>query len=155
MARLYLRTQGARAELLEKTVMDALQVQAIISDLYQGYSNDEQDKWDQGAAKFHGAGDSYDSTVFARGDKRAANYGTSIGYYCRRKRTVNIATALASGNTEANYNTVLKNIKIIYAQATIRYAWLIDRDVVEGTDYREHQAEGLGVFQSHCAVGQI
>ena len=58
-----------------------------------------------------------------------------------------IATALVSGKTEANYNTVLENIKIIYAQATIRYAWLIDRDVVEGTDYREHQAEGLAFFR--------
>ena len=135
---------GARAELLEKTVMDALQVQAIISDLYQGYSNNDQDKWDQGAAKFHGAGDSYDSTVFARGDKRGANYGTMNGDVA--KANWNIATALASGKSEANYNTVLKNIKVIYAQATIRYAWLIDRDVVEGTDYREHQAEGLAFF---------
>jgi hypothetical protein len=136
---------GARAELLEKTVMDALQVQAIISDLYQGYSSDDQDKWDQGAAKFHGAGDSYDSTVFARGDKRGANYGTLFGNVAKANK--NIATALASGKTEANYNEVLKNIKIIYAQATIRYAWLIDRDVVEGTDYREHQAEGLAFFR--------
>ena len=136
---------GARAELLEKTVMDALQVQAIISDLYQGYSNDDQDKWDQGAAKFHGAGDSYDSTVFARGDKRGANYNTLFGNVAKANK--NIATALASGNTVANYETVLKNIKIIYAQATIRYAWLIDRDVVEGTDYREHQAEGLAFFR--------
>ena len=137
---------GARAELLEKTVMDALQVQAIISDLYQGYSNDDQDKWDQGAAKFHGAGDSYGSTVFARGDKRAANYNTwQSGTVAKANK--NIATALASGKTVANYNTVLKNIEIIYAQATIRYAWLIDRDVVEGTDYREHQAEGLAFFR--------
>jgi hypothetical protein len=138
---------GARAELLEKTVMDALQVQAIISDLYQGYSNDDQDKWDQGAAKFHGAGDSYDSTVFARGDKRAANYGTPQSGTTVAKANSAIATALVSGKTEANYNTVLKNIQIIYAQATIRYAWLIDRDVVEGTDYREHQAEGLAFFR--------
>ena len=137
---------GARAELLEKTVMDALQVQAIISDLYQGYSSDDQDKWDQGAAKFHGAGDSYGSTVFARGDKRAANYNTLQSGNVAKANSA-IATALASGNTEANYNTVLKNIKIIYAQATIRYAWLIDRDVVEGTDYREHQAEGLAFFR--------
>ena len=122
---------GARAELLEKTVMDALQVQAIISDLYQGYSNDDEEKWDQGAAKFHGAGDSYDSTVFARGDKRGANYGTMNGDVAKANK--NIATALASGRSEANYNTVVKNIKVIYAQATIRYAWLIDRDVVEGT----------------------
>ena len=140
---------GARAELLEKTVMDALQVQAIISDLYQGYKNNDLDKWDQGAAKFHGAGDSYDSTVFARGDKRGANYGTLFGNVAKANK--NIATALVSGKTEAtreaNYNTVLKNIKIIYAQATIRYAWLIDRDVVEGTDYREHQAEGLAFFR--------
>ena len=136
---------GARAELLEKTVMDALQVQAIISDLYQGYKNNDLDKWDQGAAKFHGAGDSYHSTVFARGDKRGANYGTLFGNVAKANK--NIATALASGNTEANYLTVLKNIKIIYAQATIRYAWLIDRDVVEGTDYREHQAEGLAFFR--------
>jgi len=140
---------GARAELLEKTVMDALQVQAIISDLYQGYSSndqDKQDKWDQGAAKFHGAGDSYGSTVFARGDKRAANYNTLQSGNVAKANSA-IATALALGNTEANYNTVLKNIKIIYAQATIRYAWLIDRDVVEGTDYREHQAEGLAFFR--------
>jgi len=137
---------GARAELLEKTVMDALQVQAIISDLYQGYKNNKQDKWDQGAAKFHGAGDSYDSTVFARGDKRGANYGTTQSGNVA-KANKNIATALASGKTEANYNTVLNNIKVIYAQATIRYAWLIDRDVVEGTDYRKHQAEGLAFFR--------
>ena len=137
---------GARAELLEKTVMDALQVQAIISDLYQGYKNEDQDKWDQGAAKFHGAGDSYDSTVFARGDKRAANYATTQSGNVAKANSA-IATALASGETEANYNTVLKHIKIIYAQATIRYAWLIDRDVVEGTDYREHQAEGLAFFR--------
>ena len=90
---------GARAELLEKTVMDALQVQAIISDLYQGYSNDDQDKWDQGAAKFHGAGDSYDSTVFARGDKRAANYGTLQSGTVAKANSA-IATALASGNTD-------------------------------------------------------
>ena len=140
---------GARAELLEKTIMDALQVQAIVSDLYQGYSNSDQEKWDQGAAKFHGAKDSYGSTVFARGDKRGANYGTKWNNVA--KTNTNIAKALAdglaNGPSEADYNEVLKQIKVIYAQSTIRYAWLIDRDVVEGTEYREHQAEGLAFFR--------
>ena len=146
---------GARVELLEKTIMDALQVQAIVSDLYQGYSNSDQEKWDQGAAKFHGAKDSYGSTVFARGDKRGANYGTGNNV---AKTNTNIAKALAdglaNGPSEADYNKVLKQIKVIYAQSTIRYAWLIDRDVVEGTEYREHQAEGLAFFRV-IGVGQI
>ena len=138
---------GARAEMVEKTILDGLQTQLILSDLYNGWKNSDSAKWDQGAAKFHGASDSYESTIFSRGDKRGANYGTmsSDGIANANKK---IATALAAaGKSEVQYNEIMKQFKVIYAQATIRYAWLIDQDVVEGTDYHEHQAEGLAFFR--------
>lgn len=54
-----LSNSARRAEVLEKTIMDAIAVQAIISDLWLGKGgnggNVDRAKWDAGAARFIGA----------------------------------------------------------------------------------------------------
>ena len=40
---------------------------------------------------------------------------------------------------------------MIYAQATLRYAYLVDRDLADGHAYEEHQAEGLAFYNTISA----
>ena len=73
---------SARNEIIEKTLMDALAVQCIHDDLAHAATaaHSAADKrlfFDHAAAKFLGTSTARGSTVFARGNKRGLNYGTT------------------------------------------------------------------------------
>jgi hypothetical protein len=84
---------SARAEIIEKTLMDALAVQLILNDLEHAidtahsHSDDERRVFvDHAAAKFLGTANARSSTVFERGNKRGLNYGTTDGAQLRREQ---------------------------------------------------------------------
>lgn len=145
---------SARAEIIEKTLMDALAVQLIIDDLEHAVAVDASDVderrafVDHAAAKFLGTANTRSSaTVFARGNKRGLNYGTA-DENDNSDASMAILTALKTCATNVNTcaNEVEKvklQIKVIYAQATLRYAKLVGDDIADASEYAEHQAEGM------------
>lgn len=150
---------SARAEIIEKTLMDALAVQLILDDLEHaidtthGHGDDEK-KWfiDHAAAKFLGTASKRDSsTVFARGHKRGQNYGTMTNDGLNAKANVAILTALKAckdnpSGCATQVEIIKRQIKVIYAQATLRYAKLVGDDIADASPYEEHQAEGMAFF---------
>jgi len=146
---------AARAEIIEKTIRDAVATQTILSDLYRGtlaIDASTRRLWDAGAAKFLGTEGARGSTVYNRADKRGANYGTLDGVTSKANKA--ILTALTLGATAsdtssrtAQYHIIVTQIKVIYAQCTLRYAFLIDADVIGALDHAEHQAEGMAFWR--------
>jgi len=150
---------SARAEIIEKTLMDALAVQLILDDLEHAidtdhsHTDDEKKLFiDHAAAKFLGtASKRTSSTVFARGNKRGQNYGTMADDGINAKANVAILTALKACKTSpsgcaAQVEIIKRQIKVIYAQATLRYAKLVGDDIADASSYEEHQAEGMAFF---------
>ena len=147
---------SARAEIIEKTLMDALAVQLILDDLENAIDTTDTDKkkWfiDHAAAKFLGtASKRSSSTVFARGNKRGQNYGTMANDGINAKTNVAILTALKACKTSPSgcatqVEIIKRQIKVIYAQATLRYAKLVGDDIADASPYEEHQAEGMAFF---------
>ena len=128
-------TAGAKAEAIEKTIMDSIAMQSIITDLeHAGHGEHDETPaqknayWDSAAAKYFGTtARSY--TIYARADKRGRNFGQmetgSVSGTEVSKVNKNILAAFNSGPSEANMNTIIKNLKVIYTQATLRYAYLV------------------------------
>ena len=115
-------------------------------------TNDEK-KWfiDHAAAKFLGTASKRTSTVFARGNKRGQNYGTMADDGLNAKANVAILTALKAckdspSDCADNVDIIKRQIKVIYAQATLRYAKLVGDDIADASPYEEHQAEGMAFF---------
>jgi len=46
----------------------------------------------------------------------------------------------------AQVEIIKRQIKVIYAQATLRYAKLVGDDIADASSYEEHQAEGMAFF---------
>eukprot|EP00352_Strombidinopsis_acuminata_P009530 CAMPEP_0176365306 /NCGR_PEP_ID=MMETSP0126-20121128/20372_1 /TAXON_ID=141414 ORGANISM="Strombidinopsis acuminatum, Strain SPMC142" /NCGR_SAMPLE_ID=MMETSP0126 /ASSEMBLY_ACC=CAM_ASM_000229 /LENGTH=1031 /DNA_ID=CAMNT_0017722243 /DNA_START=72 /DNA_END=3167 /DNA_ORIENTATION=- len=153
-----IRNAGARAEIIEKTTMDFIAIQAMFSDFHHATNADHTEKnrrafWDAGAAKFMGTDNARRFTVYRRSNLRGANFGTLEADGVTAKATKAIVTALVAGSTASTLAlrldalaTVRLQINVIYAQATLRYAWIVDRDLAEGREYAEHQAEGLAFY---------
>ena len=55
------------------------------------------------------------------------------------KANVAVLAELKKGPKETTYNAIMKQIQIIYAQASLRYAFLVDRDLAGNNGYDEHQ----------------
>ena len=132
------RSNDARRELVDKTAKDAASVQAVISDLYKATLKDpgtdpSVDRyWDHGAAKYIGTATDRDSTIYARADKRGANFDAVDGSDVAFTNIV-ILRALEVGRDattvsqrQAQYDIIVKQIQVIYAQCALRYARLID-----------------------------
>ena len=158
---------GARAELIEKTIMDSVAMQAMLSDLnhatmpaghvHDGHTHTAETKrayWDAGAAKFLGSTLGAKYTIYERGNKRGANYGTLDTDGVTAKANKAIVQALVTGATgnDAVRTTALATVRgqlnVIYTQASLRYAWLVDRDLANGHAYSEHQAEGMAFYNN-------
>jgi hypothetical protein len=149
---------SARAEIIEKTLMDALAVQLILNDLEHAtdtahsHSDDEKRVFvDHAAAKFLGTANARSSTVFERGNKRGLNYGTTDGTNSVASKAILAALkACAEATTDAartaQVEIIKRQIKVIYAQATLRYAKLVGDDIADASAYEEHQAEGMAFF---------
>ena len=153
---------SARNEIIEKTLMDALAVQCIHDDLAHAATTahsaaDKRLFFDHAAAKFLGTSTARGSTVFARGNKRGLNYGTapdginsaaSLAILDALKTGAAVSGNLAADDTAraAQIAIVTRQIKIIYSQATLRYAKLVNDDLAENNPFAEHQAEGMAFF---------
>ena len=153
-------TAGAKAEAIQKTIMDSIAMQSIITDLeHAGHAEHGETPaqknayWDSAAAKYFGTTAARSSTIYARADKRGKNFGqmeagSISGEGEVSKVNKNILAAFNSGPSEANMNTIIKNLKVIYTQATLRYAYLVNEDLAEATDWNEHQAEGFAFYNN-------
>ena len=118
--------------------------------------DDAQHAWDEGWAFYHGPDDAdadFDGCgPFATAAKRGGNFGTGDA--------TNIATLAAMNDGLAALKAedmqgvidardeVLKNVVIVYSQASVRYAskMTVDLDEANG-DYDKHQAEGHAFFR--------
>ena len=124
--------------------------------------DDAQHAWDEGWAFYHGPDDSnadYDGCgPYATADKRAGNFGTTNS---DGTAATNVATLAAmnagltamqnedmQGLVEAR-DEILKNIIIVYSQASVRYASKMTDDLAAGdaSDYDKHQAEGHAFYR--------
>ena len=125
-------------------------------------TDDAQHAWDEGWAFYHGPDDSdhdYDGCgPYATADKRAGNFGTDNA---DGTAATNVATLAAmnaglaamqsedmQGLVDAR-DEVLKNIIIVYSQASVRYASKMADDLAAGdtSDYDKHQAEGHSFYR--------
>ena len=124
--------------------------------------DDAQHAWDEGWAFYHGPDDSnadYDGCgPYATADKRAGNFGTANA---DGTSATNVATLAAMNNgLTAMQNEdmqglvdardeILKNIIIVYSQASVRYASKMTDDLAAGDsdDYDKHQAEGHAFYR--------
>ena len=148
---------SARNEIIETTLMDALAVQCIHDDLAHAATTahsaaDKRLFFDHAAAKFLGTSTARGSTVFAQGNKRGLNYGTAPDGI-NSAASLAILSALKTGAAAttdtaraAQIAIVTRQIKIIYSQATLRYAKLVNDDLAENNPFAEHQAEGMAFF---------
>ena len=124
--------------------------------------DDAQHAWDEGWAFYHGPDDAdhdYDGCgPYATADKRAGNFGTDNA---DGTAATNVATLAAmnaglaamqsedmQGLVDAR-DEILKNIVIVYSQASVRYASKMTDDLAAGdtSDYDKHQAEGHSFYR--------
>eukprot|EP00955_Chlamydomonas_euryale_P054086 355679-Chlamydomonas_euryale.AAC.7 len=136
---------AAKNEMVEKTAMDAIPVQAIWS-LTAG--TNPQD-WEQAAALYIGRETT--SAPYERANKRAANFGTTDGNSDEAVANSRIVRALQTP-TAANSEVIAKNLKVTYTQAALRYAYFLDqdlknRDANTTTAITEHRAEGQAFYR--------
>ena len=113
--------------------------------------------WDEGWAFYHGAEPG--CSPWATGNSRAGNFGTTgaDGSTALANEAILAAMiegrdALVAGNAASAPSAtdeVVRGIMIIYSQATIRYASLIEGDLAEDDEALAaiHQAEGLAFFR--------
>tara|TARA_B100000700_G_scaffold115675_1_gene130101 strand:- start:3229 stop:4488 length:1260 start_codon:yes stop_codon:yes gene_type:complete len=118
--------------------------------------DDAQHAWDEGWAFYHGPDDSdhdYDGCgPFATAAKRGGNFGTGDATNVATLAAMNAGlTALENEDMQGVIDArdaVLKQIVIVYSQASVRYAskMTVDLDEANG-DYDKHQAEGHAFFR--------
>ncbi len=124
--------------------------------------DDAQHAWDEGWAFYHGPDDSnadYDGCgPYATADKRAGNFGTTNDDGTALTNVATLAamkdglTALQNEDMQGVIDArdeVLKNIIIVYSQASVRYASKMTDDLAAGdaADYDKHQAEGHAFYR--------
>eukprot|EP00955_Chlamydomonas_euryale_P091492 364630-Chlamydomonas_euryale.AAC.3 len=146
MTKAFQQEPAAKNEMVEKTAMDAIPVQAIWS-LTAG--TNPQD-WEQAAALYVGKVTA--SAPYERANKRAANFGTTEGNSDEAVANAQIVRALQQAPSDANSKTIAKNLKITYAQASLRYAYFLDQDLKNTnanttTAITEHRAEGQAFYR--------
>ncbi|MEM9566357.1 MAG: FEA1-related lipoprotein, partial [Actinomycetota bacterium] len=113
--------------------------------------------WDEGWAFYHGSEPS--CAPFGTGNSRAGNFGTTGSDGETAQANELILQAMIDGRDAlldeniAGAGTAaadaIKGLAIVYSQATIRYASLIEGDLADGDDAKakEHQAEGLAFWR--------
>lgn len=148
--------------MLEKTAVDAVSVNAMLSDLYKatlGTDAIARRHWDAGAAKFIGdnmarSNTTYNvvlsSTVYDRANFRAQNYGTVLtdGRTANaNKKVIDALTAGAAATSTSlrvvEFQKIVAQVKVIYAQCTLRYAFFLDQN----PDDLGNQAEGQAFWR--------
>ena len=124
--------------------------------------DDAQHAWDEGWAFYHGPDDSnadYDGCgPYATADKRAGNFGTTNSDGTAATNVATLAamnaglTAMQNEDMQGLVDArdeILKNIVIVYSQASVRYASKMTDDLADGdtSDYDKHQAEGHAFYR--------
>jgi hypothetical protein len=114
-----------------------------------------QHAWDEGWAFYHGLDEYKSCSPYATGDKRAGNFatadadGTALANAAILQAMNDGLAALKAEDLEgatAARDDVVKNLVIIYSQATIRYAHKMNTDdTVEAA--QTHQAEGYSFWR--------
>ena len=120
-------------------------------------ADDAQHAWDEGWAFYHGPDDSnhdYDGCgPYATAAKRGGNFGTGDATNIATLAAMNAGlTALQNEDMQGVVDArdeVLKNIVIVYSQASVRYASKMTVDLAAGdtADYDKHQAEGHAFYR--------
>ncbi len=119
--------------------------------------DDAQHAWDEGWAFYHGPDDAdadYDGCgPFATAAKRGGNFGTGDATNIATLAAMNDGlTALKNEDMQGVIDArdeVLKNVVIVYSQASVRYASKMTEDLDAGdtADYDKHQAEGHAFYR--------
>jgi hypothetical protein len=109
---------AAKAEMIEKTVLDMVTALAVIV-------NAEVGNLDKTAAYFYGASGKSAYTIYGRAEQRCANYGTCTG----QGGEAAVNTAIGQALQVDDYGTVIKYIKVLYCQNVLRSANKIDQNM--------------------------
>lgn len=150
---------GVRIQATQKGVQNQVMVAWAIHEMVAAMAkaadgnfdlaNGAPHNWDEAWAFYHGV-DPVNSP-YSTADKRGGNFGmgdaTNVAILAAMQAG---QVALADGDAagaQAAMDNVIKQLRITYTQATIRYASLITADLDAGDEAkaREHQAEG-GAF---------
>ena len=141
----------------EKTAMDMVTMIAVLGSAYAAKEDTNaatrEAKWDQAAAYYIGADGKQSATTYGRADKRGANYG-KLGATGESAVNTAIIAAFNAGKAssqtvmQTQYNAIVKQYKVLYAQATLRYANAIDKDMAtNAASLVENVAEGQAFYR--------
>jgi hypothetical protein len=167
-------SSSVREQAVEKGVQNWIMVayavhelNAAISKANDGNFDDDSGAphaWDEGWAFYHGLDEYSNCSPYATGDKRAANFGTAASDGTANANAA-ILKAMNDGLTSLQDTTktdaqrvsgaetarddIVKNLVIIYSQASIRYASKMSSDMASGdSDAADtHQAEGMAFWK--------
>ena len=157
-------SDSVREQAVEKGVQNQIMVAYAIHELNAAINkaaagnfgtDDAQHAWDEGWAFYHGLDEYASCSPYATGDKRAGNYatanadGTAVANAAILQAMNDGLTALQAEDLEgatAARDDIVKNLVIIYSQATIRYAHKMNTDdTIEKA--QTHQAEGYSFWR--------
>ena len=157
--------RDAAKEMLEKTLWDATIYQGALLHLGTAQDDDtsicvtstttQTDKtianWDIGAALI--IGDGY-SSILGRANKRGAEFGTMSGSVASAYEK--IVKYLRIGQEQKDcvelheiYEKIEKQMRIVYSQSIIKYAFKLDKVIAVGTAsaFSDDQAEGQALYR--------
>ena len=144
----------ARSQWFRVAIQDGIPVQLAISYMEKATASD----WDKAAAVLLGTDADRGYAVYGRADGLARDYGTLDGADSEHNNALHskanekILEALEAGRTggAGAYATqaanVIAQLKVIYAQATLRSTWGVEENLVAGTSHDKNQARGLAYF---------
>jgi hypothetical protein len=151
-----LTVDAGRVEAIEKGVADILATQMALCSI-QGTAGNTAANWDLAYSYYHG--DTPARAPFGRANKRCKNYGTCLNDGETATANKNMLAALAAGKAAATggdtatvaaqYTIFESNLMIVYYQAALRYAHLLDEDVTNSVNTRgnDHQGEGWAFWR--------
>jgi hypothetical protein len=146
-------TAAAKAKAIEATVMHTIATQSIISDLEHASQSEHSHTaaqknayWDSAAAKYFGTDDARSYAMYTRANNRGANYGQMTGAYSATNKA--IIDAFNGAISEANANVIVKNLKVIYTQSTLRYVFKFNENLANGADWTGNRAEAFAFYNN-------
>ena len=147
-------TAVAKAGVIEKTIMDSIAMQSIITDLEHATHTatpphttaQKNAYWDSAAAKYFGTTDARSYAIYGSANKRGANYGQMTGAYSSTNKA--ILDAFNGAVSTTNANIIVKNLKVIYTQSTLRYVFKFNEDLANGDDWTGNRAEAFAFYNN-------
>ena len=148
----------ARSKWFRVAIQDGIPVQLAISYMEKATASAAASDWDKAAAVLLGTDADRGYAVYGRADGLARDYGTLDGADSEHNNALHskanekILDALEAGRTggAGAYATqtanVIAQLKVIYAQATLRSTWGVEENLVAGTSHDKNQARGLAYF---------